>query len=862
MEDKQTPTSSPLTDADPGQVASTTDSASSIWLTRYRWLLAGYWLALATITHWPKFPVPNQEIATLRADVLLHLLAFGILAWLIFQSRLCPSGSNRPVRGLITLVIACSYALVDEWTQQFVGRVVGAGDVLANMAGIAAVAYVMGMTGWRAEEKEKQPLSWRAKLFGIVLIFTVIATIILLLVSRQTVDDLGFWFRTRGIWRDKIAHYLVAGLVLILWHFSRWPVRHRPGIRAGVIALVLLAAGPMIEIVQSLVVPIRGNNVADMAAHTLGVVAGMTIVLCLEWALSVSRQHAIPRLPVTTGPIDADSADLPAADEVSDEQDASRSREVEPVERSESFVGHAKLVSLLTLLSRFAGLARDAILAAVFGLSSVADAFFIAFLIPNLFRRLFGEGALSAALVPHYAELIERDPPAARQLAWAMTALLIVVTGGLTLLGIAVLFGLLSLGGWSAGTALTLKLSMLMLPYMPLICIVAIWSGMLNVHKRFALPALVPVILNGCIIAVAATTGLAQRWPAEQTAFAVGGAIVVAGLLQLLLVGGQLLTVAPVTRQLRQAAGAVRDVIVMMGPMTIGLAVFQINALMDSLIAYVLSDRAASQPLVMLNLTIPQPLEPGAVAALQWAQRLYQFPLGVFGIAIATAIFPALARSASRLESGDTTFRNTLQQGLRLAFYIGLPATVGLMLVREPAVRLLFERGKFETGDSVRVAGILLGYASAIWAYTMMHVLTRAHYAVKDAATPWRLSLAAVGINLILNLTLIWPLGAAGLAWSTAATAALQVALLWRSMAGRVGPLMTMPVRISLLRTGIAAGAMLIVLLPIGIWVDFLAMDTMRLLVGLILMMVLAGAVFVVVSRALKAEELGMLFRR
>ncbi len=165
------------------------------------------------------------------------------------------------------------------------------------------------------------------------------------------------------------------------------------------------------------------------------------------------------------------------------------------------------------------------------------------------------------------------------------------------------------------------------------------------------------------------------------------------------------------------------------------------------------------------------------MSAVSFAQRLYQFPLGVFGIAVATAIFPALARQAADPEA----FTDILRRGLRLVVFIGLPASAGLMLVGKPLATVILQGGDFSADDSARVAFVLMGYATAVWAYSMIHVLTRAFYAVGNAKTPVKIAVSMVGLNLILNCTLIWtPLREAGLAWSTAICATLQAAmLLW-----------------------------------------------------------------------------------
>ncbi len=223
------------------------------------------------------------------------------------------------------------------------------------------------------------------------------------------------------------------------------------------------------------------------------------------------------------------------------------------------------------------------------------------------------------------------------------------------------------------------------------------------------------------------------------------------------------------------------------GPMFLGLGVLQLNTFIDGLIA---SYRSTFGPTIA---GIEFPLQEGALTALSNAQRLYEFPLGVFGIAIATAIFPALARAANAAHSaqdlvnressivGDEAFTAILRRGLRLVIFIGLPASVGLLLVREPLTAAVLQGRNFSAADTQRVAFVLMGYAPAIWAYSMTHVLTRAFYARGDSMTPVKIAVGIVVLNLALNLTLIWtPLKEAGLAWSTAICAIVQVMILLR----------------------------------------------------------------------------------
>jgi putative peptidoglycan lipid II flippase len=203
--------------------------------------------------------------------------------------------------------------------------------------------------------------------------------------------------------------------------------------------------------------------------------------------------------------------------------------------------------------------------------------------------------------------------------------------------------------------------------------------------------------------------------------------------------------------------------------MILALGTLQINTLLDGLIA--------SWPTVFGSsfFGLEYPLPEGAMGSLSWAQRLYQFPLGVFGIAVATAIYPLLAKQANNV----TEFATTIHRGLRLVVFVGLPASAGLILVRDPLAAAVFQGGSFTSSDALIVGSILLGYAPAVWAYSMLHVLTKAFYAKDDAMTPVKVAILVVILNFILNITLIWtPLGTSALAWSTSICAVLQVSIL------------------------------------------------------------------------------------
>lgn len=446
---------------------------------------------------------------------------------------------------------------------------------------------------------------------------------------------------------------------------------------------------------------------------------------------------------------------------------------------AERFERNARTVSLLTLVSRLTGLARDATLSRIFGAGPLMDAFFFAFMIPNLFRRLFGEGALAAAFLPVYAELERDNPRRAAQLASRTMSRLMLILSIIVVIGEGLLY---LLSARIEHGNLALWLMMIMLPYMPMVCLVAILGAMLQVHSRFGPTAAAPIVLNLSLIIAAITgghlahaAGLVDNARLAHIAL-VAGAVVIAGVLQISWSMFALRDRNWWQRDHAAARGDVRRVVRTAGPMILGLGVLQINSLFDGIIA---SYRTTIGDTIF---GYAYPLDTGAMAAVSFAQRLYQFPLGVFGIAIATAIFPLLARQTS----DPALFSDTVRRGLRLVVFIGLPASVGLMLVRNALTATTLQGGAFTRADTYQVGWILLGYAPAVWAYSMNHVLTRAFYARGDSRTPVRIAIGIVFLNLTLNCTLIWtPLREAGLAWSTSLCAMLQAVLLMTTPAMR-----------------------------------------------------------------------------
>jgi putative peptidoglycan lipid II flippase len=406
----------------------------------------------------------------------------------------------------------------------------------------------------------------------------------------------------------------------------------------------------------------------------------------------------------------------------------------------------------------------------VFQDTAIGSAFATAFAIPNMFRRLFGEGALSAAFIPIYTQAQRDGAPEADRLASLTVAILGAVTGAITLVVEVVLLCILFLTPGTPDRDLSVQLIMVMLPFMPLICIVATLAGMLQVHGKFAAASSGPLILNAFMVAVGGYLLATHQHGSAVTAFIMGVATVGSAVTQLLWFLRLLRPHVAWTIDYRAAVPRARLMLRRFVPVAVGLGTLQINAFLDILI---------SMFPIWFGPTLlgyAYPLDGKSAIILTTAQRLYQFPLGVFGIAVATAVFPMLARHAHEPEH----FTDTLRRGLRLSFFIGLPASVGLLLVRLDATAVLFSGGTsgFSADGVLRTAAAVAGFAPGVWAYSLNHVLTRAFYAQGDTRTPMKIAVAMVGLNLVLNLTLIWWLREAGLAWSTSISATVQCAVL------------------------------------------------------------------------------------
>ncbi len=436
---------------------------------------------------------------------------------------------------------------------------------------------------------------------------------------------------------------------------------------------------------------------------------------------------------------------------------------------------NTRTVAGLTLISRVFGLTRDLVTVRVFGDTAVGSAFAAAFAIPNMFRRLFGEGALSAAFIPEYTRMADDDPSKADAFASLTIGLLAMVTGIITIIIELALLGAVLMSADNPDRAYSLKLVMVMLPFMPMICIAAILGGMLQSHNKFGPWAAAPILLNICIIGASVPYFFVEGADAATWAYPIGIAAVLSAVLQVLWSLWALRGKVRWTRGVGAARDEARAMLRRMIPVMIGLGTLQLNAFVDTLIAMYPNWIGPT------FLGRDYPLDESSNAVLFYAQRLYQFPLGVFGIAVATAAFPALSRVANNPEQ----FGIMLRRGVRLSLYIGVPASIGLVVVGGPLIQVLYSGfgDGFSQEGVTRASAVLVGYSVAVWAYSLNQLYTRAFYAQGDTRTPMRIALLMVGVNISLNLVLIWWLKEAGLAWSTAICAILQ--MMWLAAASK-----------------------------------------------------------------------------
>ena len=415
-------------------------------------------------------------------------------------------------------------------------------------------------------------------------------------------------------------------------------------------------------------------------------------------------------------------------------------------------------MAVATLTSRVLGMVRSMAYASFMGDSWVAGAFSFAFQIPNLFRRLLGEGALTAAFIPAFTEKRKNSGEAEMwRAANAVISGLVVASAaivGVVMLGISIA---LAVHQFDTKTELMLRLLWLMFPYMTLVCVAAVFMGMLNARGHFFIPAMGATMLN--VVMLASVFWLAPRMGTElpEQIFALALGVLAAGVAQaafqlpsLWRDGFALKWVSPWRDE------TVQRVVRQMIPGTLGVAAFQINVFVTGCIAFW--------------------FDPQINASFEYATRLMEFPQGMIGISLATFLLPALTELA--LDKNFSEYRATLRHGLTTMLFANLIASVLLLVLAEPIVRLIYEHGKFSSGATERVTFALVCLAPGLVAFSTVNILARAFYALGDTKTPMKISAFCLVINLPLSFFLVWQFRQGGLGIANTITSLMNVGLL------------------------------------------------------------------------------------
>lgn len=424
----------------------------------------------------------------------------------------------------------------------------------------------------------------------------------------------------------------------------------------------------------------------------------------------------------------------------------------------------------MTLISRVFGLIRDMVIAMKFGSSAAADAFFVAFRIPNMQRRILGEGTVTIAFIPVFSELLNTK---GKKAAWDMTSNLFNIFS-LILFPTALLIVLFSpavITVFAPGFIdepekfeLTVELTRWMGPYVIFIGLAAFCMGILNTLKIFALPSAAPILLNVSMIAAALFISPHMEQP-------------ILGLAIGVLIGGVLQFLIQLPKTIQQGLTFVwtfnykhPEVIKvgkLMVPAILGMTVYEINMMVDTILGSLLPE--------------------GSISYLYYGNRLVQLPLGIFGVALGVAILPMLSDQAARKEFGE--LKKTLTFGIKLILFITIPATVGLILLRFPIINTLWERGEFLRSATEGTAIALVYYSVGLCAFAGIKVIAPAFYSLQDTKTPAKIGIWSMVLNIILNLLLMGPMQHGGLALATSLSALFNVSLLVFFLRKRLGPL-------------------------------------------------------------------------
>lgn len=457
----------------------------------------------------------------------------------------------------------------------------------------------------------------------------------------------------------------------------------------------------------------------------------------------------------------------------------------------------AGVVGIATLLSRVFGFIRDMIVAGFFGAGLTTDAFFVAFRIPNLLRRLLAEGSLTVSFVPVFTGYLKnktrKEALELADIAFTALSILLVAVSLAGVLLSPVIVAVMAPGfvHSPAQFDLAVFLTRLMFPYILLISLVALCMGILNSLRHFAAPALSPVVLNLAMILAALT--LRDFFSEPITALAVG--VMAGGVLQLAMQWPFLVRMGVRLKpNFRFAHPGLRRIGSLMLPAAFGAAIYQINVLVGTILASLLPT--------------------GSVSYLYYADRIVELPLGVFAIAVGTATLPSFSEQVAlgRFEE----LKKTICFSLRLILFITIPASVALIALRTPIISVLFQRGEFGVQSSLLTAQALLFYALGLWAFSVIRIIVSAFYSLLDTKSPMKAAIVALVVNALLSVALMFPLKHGGIALATSIATAVNVGMLWVILVRRVGKILDREFYLSLGRTILASLIMWGVILLVG----------------------------------------------
>lgn len=500
----------------------------------------------------------------------------------------------------------------------------------------------------------------------------------------------------------------------------------------------------------------------------------------------------------------------------------------------------AGVVSLGTISSRLLGFLREILMAWTFGTDKIASAFVVAFTIPNLFRRLFGEGALSAAFIPSYVQVRnDKGQASAWQLTRNIASLLILTLGGISFAGMLLCTLALRVETLPDTPAAILGSLRILLPYMIWICLAALLMGVLNSHRRYVMPAFIPCVLNACWIVALITVNQFTTWNADLKIEIICWVILFAGVLQFALQVPAVLKLGYHSPEKVVPLGPeVKKVLVLMGPAALGAAVFQINVLCDRLLALWVGGYGP--------------------ISLSYAERLIYLPLGIFATALGTILLPEFSSLVQLKDREQLGFM--LDRSLRVLMYVMIPASLGLALLATPIVEFSFQRGAFDSLSTLLTSRALAFYAPGLIVFSTAKIFVPLYYAHQDTRTPVRIGMWTVLANLLFNLFFIWVLPEgwkhAGLALGTVLSSLLQVLVLATICQNRYAHIHWTPVLRSWGRCVLACIPMILA----ARWILHLT-ATETILLRVPLAITLAGGVYGLATLLLRCPEIRELRR-